>query len=196
MATTFVLKGLPSSFGATIIQANALLLQVDDYEKSDYVSCNNRMASLGLSYFYDVPRGNDLARTIWYVRKDMSGVDATQATIAAMKVMFRPNNRSVESATANNGKLTFPAGQYIVESRFWHYLLATRGSTATYPEIDHKMIRTTVFVDPDTQDLAVPTNAYQGVHEALAFHMKPVAAGAPLMTPVYSAIGGRNPSSV
>jgi hypothetical protein len=190
MPFSMTLPGLPSGLGATIIQANAILLPAGDYIQLDWGQVQRIVNAAGPSMFPEIPRGAQPNPSwVFYTRTDMSGATASQKTIVGVKNrVIASNRKALNTSTMVYGE--FPTKRNRIDVYAYHAVEATLSNGAKYADVSLSLAGSTVFSDPETQQLVVPTNGYQAIHEAMAFLLKPVAAGAPVWDPAYAAIAG------
>jgi len=193
MSVTGTLSALPTSFGATIIQANALLLQAGDYSFVDWRVMQKRIDNQGRSKFRGFPGGKtEDPNVVFMLRNDLSGVNTTTRTIVALWTLAKSFVQEALN-TATMATASFAQATVINRVASWHYadILLSSGMTYNLPlnivtEIEQP-------VNPETAQILAITNYYQAVYENLAFSLKQVAAGAPLFDPYYAAQAGLMP---
>ena len=193
MAVTGTLSALPSSYGATIIQANAVLLQAGDYSFVAWNVMQKRIDNQGRNKFRGFPGGKtEDANVVFLLRNDLTGVNTTTRTITAIWTLA---TNFLQSALNTALMTTSQFVQKTVINRVasWFYVdvVLTSGMAYNLPvAIVHEIQQ---IVNPETDQILAVTNFYQAVHENLAFSLKPVAAGAPLFDPYYAAQAGIMP---
>jgi len=193
MATSATLSALPSSFGATVIQANALLLQTGDYSFVDWKFVQKRVDQQGRSRFRGFPGGKvEDPNVLFLMRNDLTGVNSAVRTIVALWSLGM-NERQSALNTSTMDQLDFATMSTIIRVGAWHYVDVTLSSGAKYNRPVASFLEYQMLNDPETGQLLPETNGYQRLHEALAFVLKPVAAGAPLWDPFYASSSGIMP---
>jgi hypothetical protein len=193
MAHSFTLRGLPQTWGSTIIQSSTVLNEVDAFEPLatsdlDRIVLNRR------DEFFNLPPTNEYPKWKFYRRKDMGGIDAIYRTIVAVKVTPVKKTRAKNDPTTGKA-VSFDSWQYYVENRAWYFVAGTWTSTEVYDLVHYFASAATSAQDPETRSLALPTSGYQAAHEVQGFLFKPVAANVPLNTPIFTAIGYGNPNA-
>jgi hypothetical protein len=194
MATAMILPGLPSGLGSTVIQANAILVPAGDYTLLDWNSAQRLVNETGRGFFPDMPNGNT-PNPAWqfYTRTDMTGASAAQKTLVGInRRTLTGTRKALNTTTMTYGE--FPGDRRRIDVYVWHSVEVTLTNGAKYADVSLSKAGATVFIDPETRQYIVPTNGYQTIHEAMAFLLKPVAAGAPLYDPAYAALAGLNPN--
>jgi hypothetical protein len=177
-----------------VIQANSILIQVNDYQILDRTDLKRRLNG-ERHLFYNMPGDKDLDNWSFYTRADMTGPEASQKPILAVRHTPRVIQR--QSINTDTKKpVTYEVKSWQTTFRLWHYVIATWSDGMSYGDISYSAAEGTMFINPEDRSLMLPTNGYQTPYEALALLMKPVAAGAPLLTPWQTSIGGGNPNSV
>jgi hypothetical protein len=192
--TTVATPGLPSDLGGTIIQANALNLPAGtEYDRVDSIDIVKRVRELGYK-LPDFPQ-NAANDPTWnfFQRIDMAAADTMSATIVGVHVRKQSLERFVKDPSTGRD-LTYVARKLLVDVHTWHFATVTLTGGGVYPDALHSIAGATILIDPETSAIIVITNQYQFTYEALSLLLKPVAAGAPLWTPAYASLIGRNPN--
>lgn len=193
MATTCAANALPTSYGGTVIQANALLVSPGDYEVITLDKARFALSVFGQSHFREFPWAakQQLPNVDFYRRKDVNSSAAPAATIA---MVTRKVDRYPVDIPSAGGVNRYDITAITVEVKMWHVVTLTLDSgdkivTGVLSKVAHCIVR-----DPMSPDLVAPTSGYLLPHEAMSFLLKPVAAGAPVWDPFYAAQGGSNPN--
>lgn len=194
MAYTFAYRGLPTTLGSTVVQANALISEVNSFVSKSAIEVHQIVDPVRGKYF-SFPGAKEYPLWQFYIREDLAGSDAIFRTIAAIKVTKVKEVNVLSDATSLR-RYNRDEFSYIVEVRVWDHISGTGTNGEVTNKIAFHSVTDTMFEDPELRILAVPANAYQGIHQCLSFLLKPVAAGAPLWTPMQTAIGRGNPNSV
>lgn len=195
MVATAALLALPTSLGASIIQANAFNVPTGDYALIDWNTAQRRVDQIGRDMFYSFPGKSSVDPNIqFYSRTDVLGANAAAKTIVAIKVT---NRKTVHSAikTADMTRQSVDAGSLIERVDAWHYVMTTLTNLSTYTKPVWVGIGMEELTDPESSGIALLaiTNSYQRLYEAMAFIIKQNAAGAPTFEPFQAAISGMTP---
>jgi hypothetical protein len=194
MATAMTLPGLPSGLGATIIQASTVLLPAGDYTPIDWYAAQRLVSEVGRQMFSEFPNGNT-PNPSWqfYTRADMTGSNASQKTLVGIyRRSINGERKSLNASTMVYG--SFPTIRKRISVSVWHTVEVTLTNGSKYWDVSISGAGATVFVDPETGQLILPTNGYQALHEALGLLLKPVAGSVPLWDPAYAGLAGINPN--
>jgi len=191
MATTYVVDALPTSWGATIIQANALSIPSGAYEAITHDKLKSVLGGTITDYL-GLPQQKAGPEWEFYARSNMTGVDVIHRTIVGFRrIKVQKNKKS--SVASSSDQPAVAKISHIFYQYTWHSSTLTLDVGPVLLDIYHGGHVIQVDQDPANGDLIVPTNAYQCVHEGLGFFLKPVAAGAPTWDRAYALVSGSNP---
>lgn len=195
MASSAVLPALPTSYGATIIQANALSLPAaTEYEQVTFEAARESLLLLGQDLFPEFPFSakSAPANTTFYSRKDIVTAAAPSSTIASVRRRTSTGNRKPNSTVSSNSYTTVTKVDVLV--KMWHIVEVTLTDGT---KIVDGLLSTAGFMalrDPETAAILIPTSGYLAQLEAQSLLLKAVAAGAPTYDPFYAGVLGRNPN--
>jgi hypothetical protein len=195
MVATAALLALPSTFGATIIQANAFNVPAGDYVPISWNTAQRRANQVGRELFYAFPgQANEDPNTLFYSRSDVTGVNSAAKTIVAVKVTSRMTTHP-SIRTTDMTKQSVEAGSLIERVDAWHYEQTTLTNTSTYTKPVWVSMGMEELTDPESSGVALLpiTNGYQRLYEAMCFILKQNAGAAPTLEPFQNAISGLTP---
>lgn len=196
MASTAVLPAIPTSFGGTLIQANALTLPAGtEYELVDFNTARATLRILGEALFPEFPftAKQPDPNVSYYRRKDVLTSAAPAATIVAVHRRITSSRRAVNSGAVNG--VQYSVVKITVTVTAWHVMEITLGDLTS--KILEGLVTKSAFTavrDPETASVLIPTSGYLTLLETNGFILKPVAAGAPTYEPFYAAAIGSNPN--
>jgi hypothetical protein len=191
MATTSILPALPSGLGSTVVQANALILQANDYVPVSWSRAQQFVKDNGGGTVYaGFPVATKEDTTIsFYMRGDLATAEAPKVTLAMVK-----SAANAMSKSPTGGTTSIKSTRITVSISLWHWVDVTLTDGSKFSDVLRSDAGMTVLRDPETNAIMIPTNGYQQLHETTSFIMKPVAAGAPVYDPLYAAVVGLNPN--
>jgi len=193
MATSATLLALPTTLGATLIQANAFNIPTGDYVIIDWKIAQRRVDQYGRAKFTGFPGGKvEDPNVMFLTRTDISGVTANNKTLVAIWVTGQTQDRSAMNTTTMT-LAEFLAGRTIERVATWHFVEVTLTNGSKYSDVKYTQILTQALMDPENGAFIEITNEYQALYECLSFMLKQNAAGAPTWEPFHAACSGTIP---
>jgi hypothetical protein len=195
MAYVVTFRKSPVTTGSTLIQATTLLNEVSCFEPFAPSDFKKILKIWTRDYLRHAPADNELDNWTFYRRKDMTGSDALYRTLVARKVtqITVPEKYMDDQGTERTRRRPV----WETEMRGWFFMIGTSTAGAVADLIDYEAITRTLFTNPELgNEIAIPTDGYQSIHELLGFFLKPVAGTVPLTTPSTTNIGLGNPNDI
>lgn len=193
MATTSVIQALPTSYGATVIQASTFNLPAGDYKLVDWNVAQRRVDTLGRKLFSRMPGGSVAdPNVLFYQREDITGNTAMLKTLVAVTIGTQVSNRQALN-TSSMEKPSFEVSKVIEDVKVWHIVQNTLTNLSTYFDALGSGVWLQESLDPEGYNFLVPANDYQRLYEGMAFVLKQNAGSTPTMEPFYAAVSGSIP---
>jgi hypothetical protein len=192
MTTTISFPSDPVTNGATEIQTTNFALVAADYSLISWGSAQQYINGKGQRIQYFPKTGVEDPNWTFYIRKDMSGSNASLRNLIGVHVV-KENSQINAFSGALAKQVAIPIQTQRIEVYNWHPATITLTDGTVVTRIMCAFASYYVVVDPESGGLLFGDGSHRVLTEAIGFMLTPVAANKPVNTPALNALSGINP---
>jgi hypothetical protein len=194
MAVTATVPGLPTTNGASLIQASTFALSAiaDKVEHGDALDYIGRSGSSSFRGFPSTISKKNREMNRFYTRNNMTNGKENLSTLFWVKTLNLVTPLVPTNVVAGVQRVNLALKSTAVEVRAFHIISWQTSDGQQYSYTKRAGVEDEVFTNPETGEFMLPTSAYQCLYECVAFFFKPVAGTTPTNSGLFTLIGGRS----